>query len=298
VFGELSALGAAITWAIAPALYRKALFRATPAVANALRCLTNALFLLAILLLANGASSLSSLSLLTVTATVLSGVVGLGLGDLLYMTSLESIGLSKAVPIASSYPFFSFLWAILFLDEVVTIFAVAGALSVFAGILLLSWTKPKSGFCASQKRYAMGIASGFATALCWSVSVTLMDSAVAHAGMNSLSVNLALVASRVTAASCLMLPLLPVFHRQGTALRLNRFTVLQLFTGGILANGVGWLLMNFSLSLTAESVAVPISSVSPLFSTLLGAAVFHEKIDAKNSIGVLLVVFGLALLFA
>jgi hypothetical protein len=46
MIGELAALGAALTWAIAPLLYRKALTGTSPISANIVRNVTNAVVLL------------------------------------------------------------------------------------------------------------------------------------------------------------------------------------------------------------------------------------------------------------
>ena len=51
MIGELAALGASLSWAIAPILYRKALVNTKPISANIVRCATNAGVLVAVLLL-------------------------------------------------------------------------------------------------------------------------------------------------------------------------------------------------------------------------------------------------------
>jgi len=44
MIGELAALGAAICWAVAPILYKRALFKMKPVSANIVRCASNAAF--------------------------------------------------------------------------------------------------------------------------------------------------------------------------------------------------------------------------------------------------------------
>ncbi len=81
VLGEFAALGAAISWAVAPILYRRALFTTKPLSANIIRCASNAAIMLLILFALGKAGALASLPVTVVVVTVVSGVVGLGIGD-------------------------------------------------------------------------------------------------------------------------------------------------------------------------------------------------------------------------
>jgi drug/metabolite transporter (DMT)-like permease len=67
--------------------------------------------------------------------------------------------------------------------------------------------------------------------------------------------------------------------------------------GGLVANAVGWLLMNYSFLSIPESQAVPISSTTPLFSAFAGFVLFHEKATVERVLGAVVVVVGVALIF-
>jgi len=70
-----------------------------------------------------------------------------------------------------------------------------------------------------------------------------------------------------------------------------------LLSGGVIAIGLGWLLLTFSFLYTPESQAVPISSTTPLFSTLAGVAFLRERVTAKIGLGSLMVVAGIFIIF-
>jgi len=55
--------------------------------------------------------------------------------------------------------------------------------------------------------------------------------------------------------------------------------------------------LTYSFVLTLESRAVPISSTTPLFSTLAGVALLREKVSAKNVAGAIIIVVGISLIF-
>jgi transporter family protein len=71
----------------------------------------------------------------------------------------------------------------------------------------------------------------------------------------------------------------------------------MLLVGGIIAVGLGWFLLTLSFSYIPESQAVPISSTTPLFSTLSGIVFLREKVTAKVAIGSIIIVFGTFLIF-
>jgi len=60
---------------------------------------------------------------------------------------------------------------------------------------------------------------------------------------------------------------------------------------------LGWVLLAVSLSQIEASRAVPISSVSPLFATLIGAFFLKEKVTVKIFAGAILIVLGTSVVF-
>ena len=61
MIGEFAALGAAITWAVAPIMYKQALSGVSPVSANIVRCASNAGFLVLFLVASGLAGVLASL---------------------------------------------------------------------------------------------------------------------------------------------------------------------------------------------------------------------------------------------
>jgi transporter family protein len=89
----------------------------------------------------------------------------------------------------------------------------------------------------------------------------------------------------------------PIMDRGLGFLKMNRKTIATLITGGIVALGLGWFFLSYSFVETLESRAVPISSTTPLFSTLTSIVLLHEKVTAKNAAGSTIIVIGIFLIF-
>jgi len=296
MIGELAALGAALSWAIAPILYRSALANINPVSANIVRCSINGAVLFAVLLAGGLAGWLTALSPWVIVLTVVSGVINLGVGDTLYLYGIKALGVSRAVPLASSYPLFSFIWSILLLGQPIIFTALTGAALILLGIYLL--TRPKTReIPVTRRAVSLGIAASLGTAIFWSLGITLMNVAVEAANVTSIEANYAIVTVRIASLGLLLLSASPLIDRDRGFLKIKRRDVALLCIGGLIANGVGWLMMNYSFTQIMASQAIPISSTSPLFAALAGFVLFHEKATLKTVLGGVAVVAGVALIF-
>ena len=297
MIGELAALGAAVSWAIAPILYRKALSNTKPISANIVRCATSAAVLAGVLVLLGKVGALANLPVGVVIVTVVSALIGLGIGDTLYMIGLKSLGVARAVPLAATYPLFSLVWAMFLLGQPLSLTAVLGAAVILLGIWLLSREKSEENDRVKGKLVFMGVVVSLVTAVVWSVSVTLMNVAVSMSSTNSLDANYAILTVRMGAIALFLMLLTPFIDREHGFLKMKRRTVIELCVGGLVANGIGWLLMNYSFLTIVEARAVPISSISPLFTVVAGFIFFHEKLSTKTVLGAITIVAGVSLIF-
>jgi len=295
MIGELAALGASVSWAIAPILYREALLCTKPISANIVRCATNAAVLVAVLLLLGLAGALASLPIKTMILVIGSGAIGLGVGDTLYLMGLKYVGVSRAVPLAATYPLFSLVWATFLLHQSLTLGAVLGAVVIVVGIWLLTRERNGSTAGVTGRMAFVGLAVSLVTAVVWSVSISMMNVAVST--VTGTAANYAMITLRIASVAVFFLVLAPFLDRQRGFLKMTRGTVAALCVGGLVANGLGWFLLNYSFSITSLVKAVPISSTSPLFAAIAGFLLFKEKMTAKAVLGAVAVVAGITLIF-
>jgi len=295
MIGELAALGAASSWAAAPILYRKALLNTKPTFANIVRCTTNAGVLVAVLVVLGKVGALTALPMGTLVLVIVSGVIGLGVADTLYMIGLKYVGVSRAVPLAATYPLFSIVWAIFLLGQPLSLADVLGAAVIIFGIWLLSREKSAENPGIKGKLATIGIVVSLVTAVLWSVSITMMD--VAVSSVTNFDANYAIIALRIASVAFFFMLLAPFLDMERGFLKMKRSTVIGLCVGGLVANGVGWLLMNYSFLNIPLTRATPISSTSPLFAAVAGFLLFREKMTTKAVLGAIAIVAGIALIF-
>ncbi len=294
MIGELAALGAAICWTISAILYKKALLNVRPISANIVRCTCTSAILILCFLVLGKIGVLTELSFSVGAFACASGLIGLGFGDTLYLFSLKLIGVARAVPITCIYPLFNLLWAT-FLGEPITLSVVFGAATIVCGIWLLSQDQETGTVEAQKKILVKGIVAALATAIIWSVSITMINIAVKETP--DFDHALAINAFRVTAIGISFLIAAPLIDRDFSFLKIQRKTLITIIAGGVVALGLGWFFLTFSFINTLESRAVPISSTTPLFSTLSGIAFLREKVTWKNAAGSIIIVIGIFLIF-
>jgi len=205
------------------------------------------------------------------------------------------VGVSRAVPVTCVYPLFTMLFATLFFNEQITLFLLMGAILIVVGIWLVSQEGNKSNNVA-RKTLLKGVFTALATAIVWGVSITLMNNALTLSG-DSADTAFVVNTARMSATTLVFLTLSPLIDRQFQFMKLKRKTWIILALAGIIALGLGWFLLALSLTYIQASRAVPISSVSPLFATLIGALFLKEKVTVRIFVGSVLIVLGTSALF-
>ena len=297
MIGELAALGAAICWTISAMMYKEALLKAKPVSANIVRLVCTSIILVAYLAIIGKFGVLMNLPAYAVVLACVSGIIGLGFGDTLYMMSLKLIGVARAVPITCVYPLFNLLWAVFLVEEPITLSVILGAVTIVFGIWLLRQETDVGTAETEKKILVKGVAYALATAVMWSVSITMIDIAVTLPETSSLDHALAINTIRVAAIAVSLMVSAPIIDRGFGFLKMQRKTLAALIFGGIVALGLGWFFLTYSFISTLESRAVPISSTTPLFSTLSGIVFLHEKVTARNAVGSIMIVVGIFLIF-
>ncbi|MEM2560965.1 MAG: DMT family transporter [Candidatus Bathyarchaeia archaeon] len=295
MIGEVLALCAALCWTISAVLYREALIDVKPILANTIRSIGTSMFIMTILALTGGFKVLISLPAHVIMLACVSGLVGLGFGDTLYLLSLEVIGVSRAVPITCSYPLFNIIFASLLEGEKVEWQIILAAVAIVAGIWLLSYNSNNSEMAMKRRDLVKGVSAAIATAILWSISISLVNIAVNEA--SNLQQIFAINSVRVVFLMSLLIIITVPTGKKINFINMDWKNIARLSAGGIIALGLGWFLLALSLIYIPETRAVPISSTTPLFSAIAGALFLHEKVTFNVIVGSAVIVLGVALIF-
>lgn len=297
MIGEIAALGAAISWTVSAVLYKEALLKTKPVPANITRLTCTSIILLTFFIAIGKFKVLMELPVAVAILASISGIIGLGVGDTLYMVGLKLVGVARAVPITCTYPLFNLLWAFFLKGEQISLPITVGAFTIVFGIWLLSSEENTNVAVIEKKSLLKGVGASLGAAISWSISISLINLAVTQPETGSLDHALAINTLRVMAVALFLLVVSPIIDRKFGFLKIQKKTLAALIFGGLVALGLGWFFLTYSFINTLESRAVPISSTTPLFSTLSAIIFLHEKVTAKSAVGSVAVVAGIFLIF-
>jgi drug/metabolite transporter (DMT)-like permease len=312
--GELAALGGAFLWAVASVIYTRVGRAIAPAEMNLLKNLV-AMAMLGLTLLVAGQAMPAGAGP-AVGLLLLSGVVGIGLGDTAYFETLSAVGPRQALLLETLAPPLAALLALLFLGEKLHPGAWLGiAVTVLGVTWVITERAPRTAGSGAAPGRALhpesplpgsgraepgqlrrGMFFGLVAALAQAAGAVLSRAAFLRADVSSLwSAFLRL------AAGAVVLVIWMAFLRVRAGAWLRRPGAAALGGRLLLAITLGtylalWL-QQASLKLTLAGVAQTLFATSPLF--VLPFAVWQgERVSLRAVLGACLALAGVGLLFA
>jgi len=285
--GELASLAAALCWAIGLNLFRKDVRLIGARAVNLFKGIIGCTLFLACLLVV-GVPSVDSRS---VNLFMLSGVIGLGLGDSLLFIALGHLGAHRTALLASLGPVLTAIGAWVFRGEALGTWSILGIAFAVGGVSMVVWFRPHGS--EPKRADTAGIVYGLLAALCQAGGVIVSKEAFVGADVPLLSAVL-----RVGAATAVLaLFALVRGELNGQVVRLFsprpfRRLVVATFFGTF----CGVWFMQAGISWTDSAVASALHSTTPLFTLPIAIFVLKERVTPGAVVGSCLAVAGVAIL--
>lgn len=293
--GELAALVAALLWAIASVMFSQLGRQLRPLVLN----LTKGLVALGLigLTLALLARAPTGLGGGPVALLLISGLVGIGIGDTLFFAALNHLGPRRALLMETLAPPLTALLALVFLQERLSALAWGGIALTLGGVAwVIAEQTPTAGPMGKAGALSgRGVVLGFLAALGQAAGAVLSRAALADTAIDPLWST----ALRLVGGLGVMGLLLGWQGNLGPKFRpLRQRQVLGLV---VLAATVGtylaiWL-QQTALKYAAAGVAQALTATSPLFVLPL-AALLGERVSVRSVLGALVALAGIWILVA
>ncbi|AFK22270.1 DMT family transporter [Pyrococcus sp. ST04] len=280
--GVLLALTSALCWGSASVLIRIGLKDKSPIAANLVRLYFSATTYLILFLVLGNYSEIASMPLKYHLIAFISAQFGFVIGDYFYFSALKSLGVSRTVPITSTYPLWTLIWAYLFLGREITVKIILGAVLVVLGIVIVRQAE------SEEHADPRGILHAFVTPISWSVAIVLMD------WLSSKVSSLTLAGLRIIYAAIGVT--LISWKVLGEIRKVTWREVGVIASAGLLGLVIAQYTFVSSVSLLGSQIATPITAINPIISTLLAVALLKEPPNMKIWISLGLVVVGIFLL--
>ena len=285
--GALCALGSGLTWAVTSLLVRTVSPPLSSVTASAIRAILGGGVLLLWVLLTGGIGRLASMGETNFLLLVVSIVLAIAIGDVLFFESLRFIGLARAMTVSMVYPLMSAVMAAIFLGEPLTARMGVGSLVTLLGLALI--VRARSGAPPREERFALGLAAAIAAALAWAGSLLVLKPALG--ALDPVTAQ----AVRLPLAGVVLLATpwgweAPRHVRAADRATLWRVVLLGLLTAAssvLFVTGIKW---------TEVAVAAVLSSTAPLFALPLGLIFLGERVTGVAVAGTVITLAGLAIL--
>ncbi|EAR09852.1 DMT family transporter [Reinekea blandensis] len=294
--GYLAALGAAASWACAGLLSVGPVRQLGPIPFNALRMLMVASLLTLWLTFTDHWSwpSRDSFGIL-----MLSGFVGIFLGDTLLFTAVKILGPRMAGLLFATNAPLTFIIGILIFKETYTLLNLLGVLGVIGGVFIAISSRANAGkhhWEQSVGHVGLGLLAGFGAATCQSLGVVLIANLLTD-GQDPVFATMLRV---WVAVICLFLTLL-LFPRFTGGFRPYRSLTPRLtgrlFLSGFMGMALGMSLYLTSVSLAPMGIVTILSATTPVILLPIAWLITAERPHNRSLYAAILVVMGAALIF-
>ncbi|MGF1587686.1 MAG: DMT family transporter [Pleurocapsa sp.] len=287
--GEISALSAALLWAISSVVYSRLGLKIPPLQLNLYKGIV-AIALIIITLLIQGAA-LTNLSISTIVLLSLSGMIGIGLGDTAYFAALNSLGARRTLLLETSSPPIGALLALIFIGEQLTYSTWCGILLTIVGI---AWVISERNPVANLRVSRQGIVWAILAAIAQAIGAVISRYALIQSDISPLESSLI----RLVGGTVIVLGLLflPIAKQSEISWKLSGRSLMVIAIAAMASTYLGIWLQQISLKFAPTGIAQTFLATSPLF-ILPIVALQGEKISWRAILGVVISLGGIAVMF-
>jgi len=289
--GEFAALGAAFLWALSAVVYTHLGQKISPLVLNLSKGVI-ALAYIAITLILQGDFLPTNINGINLGFLLVSGILGIGLGDTFYFEALNNLGARRTLLLEALAPPLAALIALLTLQEALSLTAWAG---IFLTVLGVAWviSERVPGTGNKVVNPLRGISFALLSAIGQASGAVLSRAALSTTTINPLWSTLL----RIVGGVSILLLWMPLQKQSGWWQPLQSKKLLGIIAiTALFSTYLGIWLQQTAIKYTATGIAQALISTSPLF-VLPIALWMGEKVSFRAFLGVLVALGGIALLF-
>ncbi len=290
--GELAALSAAFLWAFSAVIYAHLGQKIPPLVLNLSKGVI-AITLIVITLLVQGNYLPADTNPVTLGFLLLSGVVGIGIGDTFYFQALNHLGARRTLLLEALAPPLSALIALIVLQEALSLGAWAG---IFLTVLGISWviSERVPGSPDTAINPLRGVSAGLLSVLGQACGAVLSRAALAETAISPLWSTLL----RLIGCVVVLLVWIPLQKQPQVGWKpLQSKQILGIIAiTALFSTYLGIMLQQTAFKYTATGIAQALLATSPLF-VLPIAMGMGEVVSPRAFLGVLVALAGIGLLF-
>lgn len=282
LIGVMAALGAALCWTLASALWRSLPTSLGPAQLNLVKNLVALAFQLPVLVLLHQGMALTPPVLLL----ALSGVVGIALGDSLYFAALRRLGTRRTLTVDAGGPAVTSAAGAVLLAEVPSAQQWLGITLISLAVLLVARRKPLASGGATADQQGVGLLLALGALLCGGAGALLSRAALREALLTPLQS----ATIRLAAAALVLMPLWGRLPRPAGGPRPSQLRWPLVLAATLLGTSAGIVLQQLALEQLEGGMAVALLATAPVMALPLA----RREGDQPGTLGLLAAFLALA----
>jgi drug/metabolite transporter (DMT)-like permease len=219
----------------------------------------------------------------------LSIIFGAVIGDFIFLTSQVRIGVSRAFPIAMTFPLITYIATVLLFGESLLLTRVLGIILAIIGVILISREQTRTDTTpinsSVRRSNRIGILLAILTPFFWTAGALITQIAITN--VEPIQGNL----FRILTGSLVLIPIILFARTQGVSApskRASKYTLIAGFFG----MGIGSIMYVTAVQLAGAAVMSVLASTAPIFALPFAALILKERITLRILIGTALTVCG------
>jgi drug/metabolite transporter (DMT)-like permease len=295
LIGQLAALCAAFFWALATLLYNRSSLHLSAAQLNLVKGLVACPLLLASLLVF-GQDIGFDMTSPALWLLLLSGVIGITIGDTCYFSALRRLGPWHTILLEYLAPPLAAVIAWVFLGEILSLLEIIAALTVIAGVIFVLTEKRMTSVEVPGQLSRSGLAFAVGAAWCQASGLVMAFYALQAFEINAMEAALVRLGGG-TVALTLGLVLFSPRLLGTTWIQVKRTRVLPLLSAIFMGTFLAIWLQQVAIAYVTPGIAQTLLATAPLFMIPL-TMLRGKRISLRALAGTLVALGGIALLFA
>ena len=288
--GELAALCAAGLWAVSSSVYARIGQRIPPLELNLIKGTIAIALLIGTLVLQNNLWAVIAPNQMYLL--LLSGVLGIGLGDTAFFFALNYLGARRALLMETLAPPITAILALIFLQEKLSLVACCGILLTIVGV---AWVVTERVPSSNNIDLERGIGFGILAAIALAGGAVISRQVLATTDISPLWAALL----RLTGGVLILLPWAWIGQRSRFEFKtlLSVRIITAIFFAAFAGTYLGIWLQQTALKLTAAGIALTLTNTSPLFIIPI-ALLMGEQVSERAVLGVVIALGGITVLLS
>lgn len=289
--GELAALFTAVLWSGTSVAFAEASKLLGSSLVNLIRMIAGIVFLSLTLLLFNIDTNLNNTQF---TFLIISGVIGIAIGDAFLFKALDLIGPRLSMLMMSIAPIIAAFLAFFFLNENLSLWGVVGIIITFIGIFIVIAQKHEQTEKKSTK--IIGVVCAFFAAAGQGAGLIFAKVAFNEGPINGFFATFV----RLTAALIVFYPILLLSKRLKKPIdkiKNSRKGLIYSLVGAFIGPYLGITFSLIAISKTYVGIASTLMSTVPIIMLPIVYFFYKEKLSFSSILGAVVAVLGISVLF-